>query len=312
MYNESLCDNRKINTINYVLDAVESVVQIHGEGFDEEDIQSILDPRVIIPRSWVASGFFIKADDKKVYIVTNSHVARNATMLRITTLLTSEELFDVELVGLNAEGFPDIAVLQLTIEAKEKMIKKIGKQPYLEMGDSDCLQRGQPLKAIGYPFGMAEPNVSGGEITNFLPGDSFYPERLVTDAAINPGNSGGPALTSDGNVVGINTSILVNANNIGFVTPINTVKTVISQIGKNSLLEFSDLGIRFQVNSQNNSNYLGFVDESKGVIIKQVIPGGMLAKAGLQKNDILFKIQGFEFDGYGVTYSQNPYRKKNL
>ncbi|MGH1467724.1 MAG: trypsin-like peptidase domain-containing protein [Bdellovibrionales bacterium] len=303
-------DNHKLNSEAFTV--VESVVQIHAEGFDEGNIQSILDPRSPIKNSWVGSGFFIKSTDQKIYIITNAHVARNANKLRITTLLTSDEFFHADVVGLSAESFPDIAILKLCPEEEDRLIEQIGRQPQIKMGDSDHLQRGQTLKAIGYPLGMEEPNVSGGEITNFLPGNTFYPERLVTDAAINPGNSGGPAVNADQEVIGINTSILVGANNIGFITPINIVKTALMQIKTNTDLELSALGARFQTNSPNNFQHLGFSKKCTGLIIKQVIPNGMLAKADLQKNDILFKIENCELDRFGVTYSQNPYRKKNL
>jgi S1-C subfamily serine protease len=293
-------------------DAIESVVQILAEGIDEDDRDSILNPNHLINKSWYGSGFFIKGEGSDYYIVTNAHVVRNARKIRITTLLTSEEFFKVELVGLNAESFPDIGILKLLPEESNRLTSMIGRQPFLEMGDSDLLKRGQMLKAIGYPLGMAEPNVSGGEITNFLPGNTTYPERLVTNAAINPGNSGGPAVTTDQKVIGINTAILKGANSIGFVIPINTLKTIFSQIGNSVSLELSDLGARFQVNSRENSEYLGFPNNDRGVIVKQIIPSGMLCQAGINKHDILFKIADAELDRYGVSYGKNRYRKSKL
>ena len=171
------------------------VVQIHIEGNLEEDIQSVMNPAIKIPGSWSGSGFFIKYKNLEGYIVTNAHVARNAVKLKISSMLTSEERFEAEVVGLVKQLEPDVALIKLS-DKELKRFKSLAfrKIEYLELGEGSNLSRGEEIKAMGYPMGMVEPNISGGEITNFVSGSEYTTERYVTDAAINPGNSGLPSL----------------------------------------------------------------------------------------------------------------------
>ncbi|MCR9084556.1 MAG: serine protease, partial [Cyclobacteriaceae bacterium] len=144
------------------------VVQILVEGYIEEDIQSVLNPSVKIPGIWSGSGFFVKYQDLEGYIVTNAHVVRNAVKIEISSMLTSEERFEAELVGLVKQLEPDVALIKLS-EKELQRFKKLAIQPieYLELREGTNPSRGEMIKAIGYPLGMVEPNITGGEITNF-------------------------------------------------------------------------------------------------------------------------------------------------
>lgn len=294
--------------------ATRAVVQIHAQGFSDENIRSILDPRFCEPTEWTGSGFFIKIDGERGYILTNAHVARNATTLQVMTLHTSEELFDVEVVGIVERMDPDIALLKMPPKEQTRF-KEIygGEIPYLEFADSSFVDRGTNVKAIGYPLGMAEPNISGGEISNFIAGDDVSSERLVTDAAINPGNSGGPALIDDARVVGLNTAIIVNANNIGFITPINYAKILIELMAQEEAANLSDYGAKFQKNSENNATHLR-LEKAQGVIITELLKGGFLETAGLVKHDVLFGINNFRFDRHGIVMNLEAknYRKRTI
>jgi S1-C subfamily serine protease len=133
----------------------------------------------------------------------------------------------------------------------------------------------------------------------------------VTDAAINPGNSGGPSINENGKIIGLNTSIILGANNIGFITPVSFVKIVLQNLldGKETNLSF--LGGRFQKNSKENSEYLNSPIHT-GVILTTIYPKGLLEKAGLQPRDILLKINEFEFDRHGVVKTEEFSRHTNI
>lgn len=153
--------------------------------------------------------------------------------------------------------------------------------------------------------------MSGGEVTNFLSSSQAQCERLVTDAAINPGNSGGPSLVESGVVIGVNTSIIVNSNNMGFITPIHYARILIPQFLESKSTELSSLGARFQVNSPSNTQYLGN-PLVEGVIITHVHKGGALEKAGVQRFDVLVAINGFQFDRYGNIKERVGNHKINI
>ena len=99
------------------------VVQIHVEGNLEEDIQSVLNPAIKIPGLWTGSGFFVKYENLEGYIVTNAHVARNAVKIEISSMLTSEERFEAEVVGLVKKLEPDVALLKLTYKELQRLAR---------------------------------------------------------------------------------------------------------------------------------------------------------------------------------------------
>lgn len=296
-----------------VHEAMKGVVRVYARGFNENDVRSILDPRFVAPEEWVASGFFFRIKGDEGYILTNSHVVRNATQLEVMSILTSDELFRVEVVGLVTSLEPDIALLKMP-EQEVRRFLKISKSkilPFLKVSSSDRVMRGQQIKAIGYPLGMAEPNISGGEITNFISGNDETMERLVTDAAINPGNSGGPAVTLDGWVVGINTAMVVPAENIGFITPIYLVETVLEELLKGGEARTSHLGATLQKNSANNADFLG-MKNAEGVIVREVFKGSLADEIGLKPRDVITMINSCRVDRHGNVLFEKSFRKKNI
>ena len=224
------------NNHDIARDMISGVVQIQVEGLIEEDIQSVMNPAIRIPGLWSGSGFFVQYDNLEGYIVTNAHVVRNSVKIEISSMLTSEERFEAEVIGLVKRLEPDVALIRLTDRELQRFKKLAIKDiEYLELEDSSSPMRGEKVKAIGYPMGMIEPNITGGEITNFISGTEYTTERFVTNAAINPGNSGGPCINEDGKVVGLNTAIMTDASNIGF--PV--------EARKQSWYRFSSEGTRF-------------------------------------------------------------------
>ncbi|MBP9682792.1 MAG: trypsin-like peptidase domain-containing protein [Bacteriovorax sp.] len=225
------------------LHAMNAVVRIHVKGTPDNNLNAILDPRLIERGDWVGSGFFIKIGDEEGYILTNAHVARNAEHIEVRSVLTSDEPFKVNVVGLVETLEPDVALLKFSNEelTRFKKISRFRKIPYLEFAHSEDISRGEEIKAIGYPLGMVEPNMSGGEISNFIAGSLDAVERFVTDAAINPGNSGGPAILKNSKVVGLNTAIIMEASNIAFITPIHIVKSILPQLLKGKEVKLSKI-----------------------------------------------------------------------
>lgn len=289
------------------------VVQIHVEGYLEEDIQSVMNPAIKRIGNWSGSGFFIKYKNLEGYIVTNAHVIRNAVKVQISSMLTSEEKFEADVVGLVKQLEPDVALIKLSEkELLRFQMLAIRNIEYLELGDNENLSRGEEIKAIGYPMGMVEPNISGGEITNFVSGSEYTTERFVTDAAINPGNSGGPSISKDGKVVGLNTAVIVEADNIGFITPASFVKIIIQNLLQQDDPIFAGIGGKLQ---KNTSNFNSLLKQSTpiGVIVAKVMNGGFLEAAGIRPRDVILSINGIEFDRHGIVIGKEGlFRHKNI
>ena len=223
-----------------------------------------------------------------------------------------EERFEAELVGLVKKLEPDVALIKLTdkelLRFKAIAVKDI---EYLELWEGPSPARGEEIKAIGYPMGMVEPNISGGEITNFVSGSEYTTERFVTNAAINPGNSGGPSVSKSGKVVGLNTAVMIDAENIGFITPAGFGKIIIENLLMQNEPHFAGIGGKLQKNA-NNFNALLKQSEAKGLIVAQVLANGFLEAAGIQARDVILSINGVEFDRHGIVIGkEGHFRHKN-
>jgi S1-C subfamily serine protease len=224
----------------------------------------------VYPSKDQGSGFLISSDGK---IVTNSHVVANERQLEVT--LSDQSRYKAQL--LSRDEANDLALLQITPRAK---------LPSLHLGDSDGLQVGQKVLAIGNPFGL-DGTLTTGIVSSL--GRSIRGENdrtleglIQTDAAINPGNSGGPLLDSAGNVVGINTAILgPNGGNvgIGFAMPINRVKLMLDdfQAGRKR----PKLGVSVVPISGDYADAMRLPTQG-GLLIQEVDPDSAAAHAGLR------------------------------
>jgi len=289
------------------------VVQIYVEGHIEEDIQSVMCPSIKIPGMWSGSGFFVKYENLEGYIVTNAHVARNAVKIKVSSMLTSEERFEADVVGLVKTLEPDVALLKLT-DTELLRFKKLASREieYLVLRDGTSPSRGEEIKAIGYPMGMVEPNITGGEITNFISGSEYTTERFVTNAAINPGNSGGPSINANGEVVGLNTAVILEADNIGFITPASFVKIIIDNLLQQNEPHFAGIGGLLQKNAE-NFNPLLKQSTANGVIVCNIKPGGFLEAAKISKRDVILSINQVAFDRHGIVIGkEGHFRHKNI
>jgi serine protease Do len=223
------------------------------------------------------SGFIIRADG---YILTNSHVVRGAAKIKVR--LSDKRVFAGAVVGV--DNFSDLAVVK--IDAKDL--------PTAKLGTSNTLRPGDFAIAIGSPLGFDHTVTFGiisavGRTVTDVNGNINF---IQTDAAINPGNSGGPLLNLDGEVVGVNTAIQANAQNIGFSIPIDVAKTVVDDLINHKKILRPWLGIAMQEVDEVMAKSLGLPAETKGVVVAQVMDGSPGQAAGLERGDVIEKIDG--------------------
>jgi serine protease Do len=224
--------------------------------------------------------------DSKGYIVTNRHVVEKADRIRVK--LRDDPpgiLHDAKVIGLDTET--DLAVIKID---GEKGL------PTAKLGNSDSMQVGDWVLAVGSPFGLSE-TVTAGIVSatgrNIVPGRQFQ-SFIQTDAAINPGNSGGPLVNMAGEVIGINTAILTDTNayaGVGFALPSNTVVQVYNQlIGPDHRVSRGSVGIMF--NAQENPAIARVYGSGSGVTISDVTAGSPAEQAGLKVGDTIISVDG--------------------
>ena len=217
------------------------------------------------------SGVIISEDG---YIVSNNHVVDNAEAVTVT--LADQQEYEAEIMGRDPKT--DLAVLK--IEPKSAL-------PAATLGDSDALNVGDWVLAIGNPFGLNHTVTSGivsakGRVIGAGPYDDF----IQTDASINPGNSGGPLFNLNGNVVGINTAIIPNGQGIGFAIPVNTAKPLIPQLMSDGTVTRGFLGVSIQTITPELAAALK-LEERNGALVSDVMPDGPADQAGIQRGDVI-------------------------
>ena len=225
------------------------------------------------------------------YVVTNEHVVRNATEIKVT--LPDGREYDAEVV--EAEQEYDIAILK--VEGSDL--------PYVTLGDSDSIIIGEWAVAIGNPFGYllsdAHPTVTVGVISA-LHRDvkssegviAVYKDMIQTDAAINPGNSGGPLVNAMGEVIGINAFIITKSGGsmgMGFAIPINRVKYMIEEVSKYGRMRRIWIGLLVQEITPLLAQSLG-LERSDGVIISRIDEGSPAERSGLKRADVIVAVNG--------------------
>ncbi|MGE3260761.1 MAG: Do family serine endopeptidase [Bacteriovoracia bacterium] len=231
----------------------------------------------------LGSGFII--DEKEGLIVTNYHVIADADEIKI--ILTEEDAdregIDAKVVGGDADA--DVALLKI------KTSRKLKAAP---LGDSDALQVGEWVMAVGNPFGHGH-TVTKGIISAkervVLPISQFA-NYLQTDTPINPGNSGGPLINTAGEVIGINTLINAAAQGIGFAIPINYVKRILPELRSKGTVTRGFIGVNITEISPQIAKNLKLPKNTRGVIVSEVYDGEPAAKAGIQPYDVILSING--------------------
>ena len=219
--------------------------------------------------------------DDKGDIVTNQHVVSGATS--ITVKLWNGQTFKAKLVG--TDNSTDLAVVR--ISADSSLLHP------LAVGDSDAVVVGDPVIAIGSPFGLPETVTSG--IVSALhrtidsPNNFSIDDSIQTDAPINHGNSGGPLINADGQVIGVNSQIQSESggsDGVGFAIPSNTVASVVSQIVAGKTVSHAYLGVQVQDSTS-----------PVGAELAQVLKGTAAANAGLQQGDVVTELDGKTITG---------------
>jgi len=233
-----------------------------------------------IPQRSLGSGVIVDATG---IALTNSHVVEKATEIEVITLDGGKH--KAKVVGMDKKT--DLAVLKLD-DGK-------GTFKFARLGDSDKMQVGDWVIAVGSPFGL-QATVTAGIISAKARniGQGPFDDFLQTDAAINPGNSGGPLVNMQGEVIGINTAIVAGGSGIGFAIPSNMAKKIYSEINSKGRVTRGWLGVSIQPLTAELAKSFNAKD-TKGVLISDVIADSPAAKAGLKAGDILT-----EFDGKKV------------
>lgn len=232
------------------------------------------------------SGFIISADG---YVVTNNHVVNGAT--KVTVTLDDGTTLPAKIIGRDPKT--DVALLR---------VKPTGKLPFIDLGDSDEVQPGEWVIAVGNPYGLGGTVTAG--IVSALGRDlhsGAYNDFIQVDAPINHGNSGGPLFTQDGKVVGIN-SMIISPNGggsigIGFAIPSNTVKSVVEQLEKTGHVTRGYFGIEGQDISPTMAQALNLKSPEPGApphgtLVASVSKGSPAEKAGIKSGDVILTLNG--------------------
>lgn len=258
------------------------------------------------PRTQAGAGTGVIISEDGV-IITNRHVVPEGTDSVTITLSDGTELEKVSVIGrTNPSDSLDIAFLK--IDDKEGKILKPAR-----IGDSSLLQVGEDVVAIGNALGQFQNTVTSGIVSGFgrsvqaSSGDGqssvdqveSLDNLIQTDAAINQGNSGGPLVNLNGQVVGINTAIAGNAQNVGFSIPVNDIKGLIKQVLKNGKVTRPYIGVRYlpltaDIAKQNDLPVMAgaYIIPSGRPDQSSVLPGSPAADAGLREGDVITKVAG--------------------
>lgn len=235
------------------------------------------------PRKWkeqsLGSGVIVSEDG---FIITNNHVIEQADEIRVTLL--DKRSFKAKLVG--SDSKTDVAVVK--IDAKNL--------PTIKWGDSDRLQVGEFVLAIGNPFGLSHTVTMGiiSAVGRANVGIADYEDFIQTDAAINPGNSGGPLVNISGELIGINTAIFSKSGGyqgIGFAVPSNMAKLVMGQLEQKGKVTRGWLGVTIQEMTPELAQKFG-LRNSVGALVGDVAKGSPAEKVGIRRGDIILEFNG--------------------
>ena len=240
--------------------------------------------------SALGSGFFVEFDGQ-VYLLTNNHVSQNANSIQVVT--EQNWKFTARVVGADAQI--DVAVLQVD-DFKGKTV------PRVVLGDSDKMEIGDWVVAIGNPLGLTHTVTAGivSALGRSIPNpntSSRFRSLIQTDAAINPGNSGGPLVNALGEVIGINTLIATNAEGLNFAVNINEIKRSLAGLIHDGKLTRAWLGVFIQDLNEELAQQFG-VSQTQGVLISDVVPGAP-AEGVLQSGDVVTGVDGVKVGSVG-------------
>ncbi len=250
-----------------------------GDPFFDRFFRDFFEPRFPQKTQSLGSGVVI---NEAGHILTNEHVVARASRIRVA--LADGREFDAVLIGADANN--DIAVLLARTEEK---------LPWVEMGTSADLMVGEPVIAIGNPFGLSN-TVTTGVISaldrSIRTEKSTYHGFLQTDASINPGNSGGPLLNAHGHLVAINTAVYQSGQGIGFAIPIDTAARIVQELIEEGEVSPVWLGIDFQDLTPDLVAALSLPPDLQGALVNQVRTKSPARRAGIRRGDIVTRLDG--------------------
>ena len=231
------------------------------------------------------TGFII---DGEGYILTNNHVVEDADIITVT--LQNEKEYKARLVG--ADPKTDIALIKIIEETGEH-----ASFSHLDLGDSEKVEVGEWVVAIGNPFGLSHTVTTGvvsAKGRNI--GAGPYDEFIQTDASINPGNSGGPLLNMNGEVIGINTAIFSGSGGnvgIGFALPINMAKGILGELKQNGKVTRGWLGVMIQkITPELQESFK--LKNPLGALVNDIAPNGPAERGGMKRGDVITRFDGVE------------------
>ena len=234
------------------------------------------------PGNGSGTGFII---DHEGYILTNNHVVKGADTIKVT--LEDGKEYEAQLVG--SDPKTDVALI--------KIVKDNGSFPFISMGDSDKVEVGEWVVAIGNPFGLSHTVTTGvvsAKGRNI--GSGPYDEFIQTDASINPGNSGGPLLNMDGDVIGINTAIFSGSGGnvgIGFALPINMAKAILGDLKEKGKVTRGWLGVMIQrITPELQESFK--LKNASGALVSDLVPNGPADLGGMKRGDVITRFDGVE------------------
>jgi serine protease Do len=239
----------------------------------------------------LGSGFLLSTEG---YVLTNNHVVKGATEIRVR--LSDGREFSARVVGRDTPT--DVALIQLQDAPKDL-------PPPVVLGDSDVLRQGDFVLAMGSPFGLRDTATLGivsakhrGGIGN----NATYDDFIQTDAAINPGNSGGPLFNLRGEVVGINTAIVSPqlGQGIGFAVPISLAKALLPQLRANGKVTRGYVGLQLSDLTPDLAQGFNLKPGTKGALVQAVVPRSPADKAGLKAGDVVTQLNGKPVDSMGA------------
>lgn len=247
------------------------------------------------------SAFFINEEGD---IITNAHVVNQAILVTVQIPSIGKRRFEVEVVGVSPER--DLALLKMKEPEREALKKKLGveKLPFVKMGDSDAVQRGDKIMALGFPLGQQGLKSTTGVVSGreHLPMAGYF---IQISAPINPGNSGGPSLDHTGRVIGVNTAGVPGAQNVGYIIPSYEVLLFLDQLGtveeerKPKLLRGPFMGVFFSRSANDNLREFLKNPPPGGLYVVDVFKGGPFEKAGIKAGDMIYSIDGYPVDMHG-------------
>jgi serine protease Do len=253
--------------------------QLSGDPFFDRFFQDFFEPRMPRTLENLGSGVLI---DAARHVLTNEHVVARAT--RIKVAFADGREFDATLLG--ADPNNDIAVLSIEGDAT---------LPWIAPGTSSDLMVGEPVIAIGNPFGLSH-TVTTGVISaldrSIRTEGRVYHGFLQTDASINPGNSGGPLLNAEGKLIGINTAVYNGAQGIGFAIPIDVARRIYSELIEHGEVSPVWLGLEFQDLTPELRTALSLPANVSGALVNRIREGSPAARAGVAQGDILLRVDG--------------------